>query len=120
MALSDDQKQDIVFYLGYPGTVLIPTSTSYSKIVADRLDNLNSRIESQVASLLTQIADMRSKFTASTGRMLVKKVGDIELNCDNEFMLLNQEYYRLLRDLAALLDLALQTKGSGVNVGLIL
>lgn len=119
MALTDDQKQDVVFYLGYPGTVLIPTSTNYSKIVADRLDNLNARIESQVTALLTEIAAVRTKFGASTTRMLVKKVGDIELNSDNEHLLLNKEYKRLLRNLAALLDLSVQG-GGGINIGLCL
>lgn len=117
MALTTAQKHDVLLYLGWPGKTLVTSSTHYNKTVADRLDNLNSDIETQVGSLLTAIAAVRTKYTASTSRALVKKVGDIELNTD-EHMALGKEDRRLVKELSCLLDIELRCKSSR-NVNLV-
>ena len=104
MALTDQQKYDAIFYLGYASKVLDPGSTHYEKILADRLEGLHAVAESRVISLLAEISAARTKFTASSGRMLVKRVGDIELNTD-EHLYINKEYRRLLDELSSLLDI---------------
>lgn len=115
MALTEEQKAAVIFYLGYPATSIIPGSTDYSKILADRMANLTAPVEAQVSDLLTKIAAMREKLFGSSARMLVKRVGDIELNTD-EHSLLSGENKRLLRDLSSLLGIPLQGRGNMISV----
>lgn len=116
MALDTTQKQAVVFYLGYPGTTLVVGATAYNGMVAQRLTGLNEDIEDQVAALLTSIASTRTKLEASQGRMLVKKVGDIELNSD-ERMLLGRELKRLSMNLSTLLDIPMRNvSGNIINL----
>ena len=116
MALTETQQHDVIFYLGWPGKTLVTSSTHYNKVIADRLTNLNTNTETQVTGLLAEIVALRTKYGASTSRMLVKKVGDIELNTD-EHHTLGREYRRVLRDLSQLLDIPLK-KGGGMTIGL--
>ncbi len=115
MALTDSQKHQAIFYLGYSGKTLIVGSTDYNKTVADALTNLNTYVETQVVDLLDLIEEAKEKFSASSARMLVKRVGDIELNTD-EHRSLGQEYRRLLRELSSLLGLPTRGMG-GITIG---
>jgi hypothetical protein len=117
VALTAAQQNSVVFYLGYPGKILIVGSTHYDQTVVTRMQALDANTELQVESLLTQIAAVRVKITASTSRMLVRKVGDIELN-SGEHEALGRENKRLLRDLSVLLDIPCLT-GSGRNVNMV-
>jgi len=116
MALTTEQKAKSLLYLGHPVKTLDEESTHYNKILVDRFNNLSSTAESIVGALLTEIEAVRTKFGASTGRALVKRVGDIELNTD-EHSSLNREYKRLLNDLSKYLDIPL--KGGGVCIPMI-
>ena len=118
MALSDTQKHQVVFYLGSSGKTIIAGTTDYNKTVVDALSGLNSYVEAQVGDLLNLIADAKEKFTASSSRMLVKRVGDIELNTD-EHRSLGQEYRRLVKELSALLGIPAMGVG-GINIGVCL
>lgn len=115
MALSREQKTCALLYLGYPAKTLDEDSTHYNKILVDRFEDLTSVAQTKVGELLTEIDEVRTKFGASTGRALVKRVGDIELNTD-EHLSLNKEYKRLLKDLSLFLDIPLAGRGDGVNV----
>lgn len=116
MALTAEQKSNALLYLGYPVKTLDAGSTHYNKILVDRFEDLTATAETIVGTLLTEIANLRTKFTASTGRALVKKVGDIELNTEEHYSL-GKEYKRLLQDLSKYLDIPL--KGHGVSIPLI-
>lgn len=118
MALTDDQKHQVVFHLGYSGKTIIAGTTDYNKTVVDALGGLNSYVEAQVVDLLDQIATAKEKFSASSSRMLVKKVGDIELNTD-EHRSLGQEFRRLIRELSSLLGIPAQGLG-GISIGVVL
>lgn len=115
MVLSATEQANVIFYLGWPGKTLVTGSTHYDSTIANRLINLDVDTESNARSLLTQIGDVRTKYTASTSRMLVRKVGDIELN-SGEHEALGKEYRRLLLDLAYLLDIPLLSKGRNLSV----
>lgn len=119
MALSDQNKADVIWYLGYPGKVLEVGSTHYDPILVGRLNNLSAEIETQVTNLLERLEKLDIKFDKASGRFLVKKVGDIELNTD-EFSLLTKAYKRWLRQLSSLLDIpmAAGTCGGGATVNL--
>jgi|SRR5210317_2017028 hypothetical protein len=116
MALSTEQKHDVVFYLGYAGSVLLPDSTNYNSIINDRLNETNQIIEDQVDSLLTQISDSREKLLALQGQGKLKQVGDIVFNTDNNERTLKMDYNRLLKELSSLLDIPLRKKSRMGNV----
>ena len=115
MALSDDQRNAIIFYLGWPAKTIIVGSTHYDQTIVTRMTLLDPPVEGRVVSILLQLDAVQVKFTASTTRMLVRKVGDIELNT-GEHQALYKEYRRLLKDLSVLLDIPLQSKG-GASIG---
>ena len=116
MALTDTQKATVIFYLGYAGKTLIQGSTSYSKIISDRLENLSPEIETQTSSILIKIKDIDSRLEDSAGHFAAKKVGDIELN-GNERMLLIAERSRYIGQLSGLLDIPSMGSGSGSGSG---
>jgi hypothetical protein len=106
MALSDEQKHDVIFFLGYPGKTLISGSTNYSNIVSDRLDNLNDQIETQVAKLLRKLKKVDEKIEEAMCRFSTEKVDDVKLN-ENERVLLSNERKRYIRQLSELLDISM-------------
>lgn len=116
MSLDAQQQADVLFYLGWPGTTNLVGNTNYNKIVVDRMTQTTPEVDARVASLLIEIENVRTKLTGSTGRALVKKVGDIELNT-GEATLLKSDYKRLLRDLSSLLDIEM-LGGSSICIGL--
>lgn len=117
MALDAQQQADVLFYLGWPGTTNLVGNTNYNKIVVDRMTQTTPEVDARVVLLLDEIAAVRTKLTGSTGRALVKRVGDIELNT-GEAVLLKSDYKRLLRDLSSLLDIEILGSGSGMCIGL--
>lgn len=115
MALSDKQKADVVFFLGWPGKTLVVDSTNYNRTTAQRLENLSAGIESQVEGLLEKLKRNDERLEAASDRMAAKKVGDIELNGD-ELAMLRNERNRLRKLLSQLLDIPLMGS-SGVMFG---
>ena len=116
MALDSETKNKIVYYLGYPGKVLIPTSTHYNSIVNDRLLNLNSFIEDQVDDILAEVLVARTNLNNAPNSFKVKQVGDIHFNVDDGKSLASSEYRRLLKELSRLLDIPLRGSGNNVNI----
>lgn len=115
MALSATEKASIISYLGWPGKTLTVGSTHYNSTIVNRLENLDADVETLVRSFLTQLDALEVQYTASTSRMLVKKVGDIELNSD-EHTSLGKERRRVLARLCNTLDIPL-VGGGGNMVG---
>ena len=107
MALDQEQKHKIVFLLGYTGKILIPTSTHFNKIVADRMENINDFIQDQVEELLTQIEVARAQMRNTATKGNVKRIDDIELDTTRGSSFVKKEYRRLLRELADTLDITL-------------
>ncbi len=114
MALSNQEKADIVFQLGWPGLSIVEGSTDFNKILVNRLTNTSTAMDAQARSLLTRIASIDTKLQSATSRMLAKKIGDIELR-DGESALLASEKKRLIRELADLLGIKIMRSG-GVNI----
>jgi hypothetical protein len=116
MALSDAQKQSILFYLGWPGKTVLADSTHYNSLVTARMINLTPEIESRVSSQLTKIAAIDTKLESASCRLAAKKVDTIETNPE-EIQQLKRERRRLCRDLSSLLDIAYVAK-NGSMVGI--
>lgn len=115
MALSDAIKYKVVFALGYPGTILTPTSVNFNSIVRDRLNLDNAFVEAKVSELLTQIDAIKVKFQKSPTNSNLKRIGDIELDTDKSHLLIKKEHNRLLDELSKLLDLPCRAGSSSMG-----
>lgn len=116
MALSQETKHKIVFFLGYPGKVLIEESTHFNKIVSNRMDNLNTFIEDQVEVLLEKISETRNNLESTQKKGNVKSIGDIHLDTTRTRSMVQKEYKRCLEELSCLLDIPIVCKGMGANI----
>jgi hypothetical protein len=108
--LNDKEKTDVIYYLGYPGKVLIPTSTHYQNTINDRLNNLTADIEARVRELLRKLAKVDKQLEEAACRFSTLQVDDIRINPE-ERRLLSLERKRLLRELSSLIDIP-QISGS--------
>ena len=116
MALTDQIKNDVMFYLGYPGKVLVPSSTHFHRILVDRLDNLTPEIESRVGKTITRMKKLEEQFEDAACRFTASKVDGIVVN-KNERSLLKAELNRYRNQLSELLDIPNRHKsGSQINV----
>ena len=115
--LSDKEKNDIIFYLGWPGKTLDEGSQLYSTIVNDRLINNSDSSLSITRSLLKRLKLIDQKLECALDRLSAKQVDTITLNPE-EIRSLKSERTRNLRELSTLLDIAI-VKPSGTNVGVI-
>jgi len=117
MALTDSQKADVIFFLGYPGKTLVENSTNYNRTTAQLLENLTEHIESQVRSLLAKLKAQDERLEAANDRVVALQVGDIEINPE-ELDRLKSERVRLVKMLSRLLDIP-AVGGNSVNFGVI-
>ena len=117
MALSDKDKQKIVYYLGWSGLTLVEDSTQFNSVVNDRLGTiakpLNSIIEKQARDLLDCLEKVDSQLKEALCRLSASKVDNITLNQD-EIRLLKGERRRYVRELSDHLDIPITKSSSGM------
>ena len=118
MALTDTQKAQVIYFLGWPGKTLMENSTNFSKVVSDRLDNLSTDIENQVATLLAKLKKVDDKLEEAMCRFAATKVGNVETN-ENERSLLKGERKRYQCLLSDLLDIPVQSCGCSNGIRMI-
>ncbi len=117
MALAEEDKYRIIFALCHEGKILVVGSTSYSKILADRMENLNEFIEERAISLVDSIETMKSKLESGSLKDNVKRIDDIELDTKMSRPLKQKELSRLLSELSQLLDIPNRCKVGGGGMG---
>lgn len=118
MALTSAQKFSALKHLGWPANTIIVGSTSYNKTVVDRLAISNADAEAKIIDLLDALESADVKLAAAQARMVVKRIGDIELNTDESISLIKDKR-RLIRELSSFLDIAaLASTGSIINLRL--
>lgn len=115
MALTQTQKQQVVFYLCWSGKSIISGSTDYNSQVSDALNNLNSDIENQVIDLLTKLDNIDSKLANAANRSGVKSIGDIEFFDNSALDNLRSERRRLGKLLGQLLDIPYKCGGGSMT-----
>lgn len=118
MAFTTQQKQDIVYYLGWPGKTILVDSTHYNSVVASRLINLIPEIEAQATSLVDRIKAIDK--ILSTGllcRASTLEVGDIKINPE-ERHILRSERKKVIGELSDLLDIDVMKSG-GTNISMV-
>ncbi len=104
MAFSTQQKQDIIYYLGWPGKSLLIDSTHYNSILASRLTNLIVEIEGQATALVTRIKAIDAVLIVSINRASTSEIQDIKIN-PYERETLRKERSKIIRELSDLLDI---------------
>jgi len=117
MALSETEKTDIVFFLGWPAKTLDEKSQIFNSIVDDRLKGLSSAAEARVRKLLSKLKGLDEKLDCAHDRLSASQIDDIKLNKD-EVRVLKSERMRCTRELADLLDIKMRKSG-GVNVSVV-
>ena len=119
MALTATQKQDILYYLGYPNRTLDNTSTHYSNIVDSRMQNLPAEAEARIIAILAEITSVKTQITGSTSKLGVKRVGDIELatkSNETSNSGLKRDLKRLYNELSDYMDIPYQGHVGNRNV----
>lgn len=115
MALSQDQKTQILFYLGWSGLTIVPDSTHFNSVVNDRIEGASEQppIEKIVKNLLDKLEDIDLKLEKARCRASTSKVDNITLNNDEIYLLL-KERRRCIRELADILDIPIVRSGGAM------
>lgn len=118
MAFNTQQKQDIIYYLGWPGKTLLLNSTHYNSVIASRLDNLIPEIESQANTLVARIKEIDQILrTGSVNRASTLELQDIKLS-DREMPRLRSERRTIIGELSDLLDVDVNKSG-GTSISVV-
>ena len=114
---SDQERYDMIFYLGWPAKVLLSGSTHYQKTLNDRFLNLSEEAETIARRILKKLKKLDEKLEEAQCRFATSKVGgganSIELN-ENERELLLKERKRCIRELSQTLDIPVNSMGGSV------
>lgn len=113
MAFTDDQKYSIIFALCHDGKILTVGSTSYSKILADRLENLPAQVEAKALELVTKIEAAKTLLESSGTKDNIKRIDEIEFDTTYSRSNKLKELNRLLKELSNLLDIPNRCSSSG-------
>ena len=121
MAFTEPQKLKIVRLLGWPFNTIVEGTMSYSKTIADKLLSVPSDAEATVLALVTRIENLDTGLTAAVGQSGVKKIDDIEFfgasDGGTKMEELRKERKRLIKELAAMMDIAMGPGASGGSMG---
>jgi hypothetical protein len=116
MAFTSEEKYKIIRFLGYPANTLRQGSLSYSKIISDRLLDLESPAEEEVRGILDRLDALDTSLQSGVSQAGVKRIDDIEFFGASEGATkleeLRRERRRLIKELAMLLDICAMTSGS--------
>lgn len=120
MAFTSVQRLKIITLLGWPAKTLDSTSLSYSKILSDRL-TVDSDTQALTEEYLGKIAVIDDNIIQARTRSGVKAIDDIQFfgsdtAGSSEFKILRSERSRMIREMAAVLDMAIGP-GAGINNG---
>ena len=117
MAIAAKDQTRILFYLGWPGLAIVPDSTHYSNVLADRLTmaGSNSEICRIMRRLLAKLENFDECLEKAKCRLAASAIGDIKTN-DREIEMLLKERKRCIRELSNLLDVPIMNGvGGGVT-----
>lgn len=112
MALSTKQKVKILRSLCYPRGTLDNTSLDYSKIVSDKLDQIDGEDQNEVEQLLEWIDETETEIDKAIASGRVKRVDDIEF-FENQSDVLRSEKKRYLNELSDFIGIPNKCKGGG-------
>ena len=103
--MSEQQKSDVIFFLGHPAKTINPDSTHYNGILDDRMKNLLATTVTRVDELIALIKSTREKLDATRDDANVSKVGEIMLDPKYTSKYIQSQHNRYLRELSTTLDI---------------
>lgn len=119
MAFTDEEKYKIIRFLGYPANTLKTDSLSYSKIISDRLLNVETAAEDEIRLIIDRIIALDEGLVTAVDQSGVKRIDDIEFfgaSDGSKLSELRKERSRLIKELAMMLDIRMMSGGSMGNV----
>ena len=118
MALTDKQKDCIIFYMGWPAKTLVTDSTHYSKIISDRLNDLSAETEKRVKTMLDKLQAIDDQLDEARCRLTATQVEKVKMDARLEIEELKKERRRCSIELGQFVDIPFMKKTSmgGGNV----
>ena len=113
--LDDQDRADVVFYLGYPAKIVNENSTHYSGIYDDRMNRLAPATVARVKELLALIKETRTQLDNTRADSHVNRVGEIGLSPQYVSTNIRAQYNRYIGELSRILDIPSIT-GQGTTV----
>lgn len=118
MALTANEIQCVVLYLGWPAKTVEVNSTHYSKIFVDRITTIPAEAEPKVRKYLDKIETLRDQLESAMCRLTTTEVDDIKLREDEIQRLKGLENYWVCQ-LSDYLDLPVIKSCNGANISVI-
>jgi hypothetical protein len=115
MALTDKEKNDSLYFLGWPLKALVADSTHYQKTIANRFDDINVDIERVTRQILEQLRKLDKELEEARCRLSASQVDDITLNKD-EIKCLLKERRRYRNELSRTLDIPVLAADGSPNL----
>lgn len=112
MALSNNEKQCILFFLGWSGKTIQENSQLYNSVVDDRLNNLLPFHEKKIRQQLTRLTEIDEKIECALDRCAALEIDGIKTN-PQEVECLRRERNIQIRQLSFALDIARLDSGHG-------
>lgn len=115
MALTDTQRSSVRYYLGYSDT-----SAGLYSLLEGRMSSLSSEGEARVTTQLTRLDAIETELAAVVTFQKVSRAEEVTLRGPDGVRSVRAEGQRLVRGLAAILDVAVNvdifSSGSGSGV----
>jgi len=116
MALNQSEKNDVIRLLGWPASTIVEGSSSYNRIITQRVSGLSEEAETDVRRMLERIEGLDLKLDKALDRLSLRSFAGIELNPE-EVPMLRKERNRLIKELSQIVDV-IPAGGSGIAVGI--
>lgn len=116
MALTDQEKHDVLFYLGWPGKSLQQSSQIFNSVVSDRLQNLPTPVELRTRKVIKLLKNNDDRLSCAEDRLAASAVDDIKMN-EREIELLRKERRSKVRELSDLLNIVVRRSDSNRTFG---
>ena len=113
MALSDSEKADVIFFLGWPGLTIVADSTHFNSVVNDRLNvtDTNAEISRIASGILIRLTKCDTQLDSAKCRLAASKVDNLTLN-EEEIAKIKNERRRFVRELSDHLDIPIMKSSS--------
>lgn len=114
-SLSNENKEKVVFLLGYPSKILLDNSTHFNRILVSRMDNLTDYTKKRVEELITLAYKARLNLDNTQTDAHVTQVDEIGLDSSMAVDNIYKQYNRYIKEISSLLDIPIR-KGGGRGV----
>lgn len=115
MALSEKERNNILYYLGWANQTLTEGKVHYNSVVDDRLTDLTSYAERVIKGILTRLENLDSCLDAAKCRLAATQVDGVTTN-PKELVMLRNERKKWVRELSDYLDVPIVKSNDSIGV----